>query len=141
MVYSHEDSPEKTKLYQKNMVDVIRVDVQSFEDFLDLKKEWDTDSKLRTTIYVNNPLPIVTTKEMLIQNLRTRQMIHILNPLLSELEEYNNEINEMDLKIRELKIDYISFSKEILAEKLRLLEDIKSILNPGSTRIYAYPMN
>lgn len=130
VVYSHEDSPEKTQFYQENMIDVIRVDVGSFEDFLDLKKEWDSDSKLRTTIYVNNQLLVLTTQEMLIQNLRTREMILTLNSLLSELEEYNNEVNELDLKIRKLKIDYINFSKEILAEKLRFVEDIESILKP-----------
>ncbi|WP_156157399.1 hypothetical protein [Methanosarcina siciliae] len=112
------------------MIDVIRVDVESFEDFSVMQEEWNSDSKLRTTIYINNPMPIITTQEMLIQNLRTRQVIQILNPLLSELEEYKNEVNELDLKIRKLKIDYINFSKEILSEKLILVEDIESILKP-----------
>ncbi len=127
VVYSHEDSPEKARYYKENMIDVVRVDIQSSEEILALKGESDADLKLKTIIYVNNALPIRTTKEMLVQNLRIRQRNHILNSLVTEMEECKNEAIKLKRDFGELYADYIKFLKEISNEKSVLEENLKSI--------------
>jgi len=130
VVYSHEDSPEKTRFYKESMIDVVRVDIQSSDEILALKNDSDAALRLKTIIYVNNALPIRTTKEMLINNLRIRQKIRILTTLLTEVNEYKTEATELELAISELNADYAELLNEISIEKSRIEENIRFIFEP-----------
>lgn len=113
VVYTHEDSEEKTKFYQNNKIDVIKIDIKNFDDFYTFKNKWDYFNNLKTVIYVNKGCPIRTTPEMLISNLETRQLIKYLWDVFDDVDTFRDELSKLSLEAKRLYVDSEKLSDEI----------------------------
>ncbi|SES66399.1 Competence protein CoiA-like family protein [Methanococcoides vulcani] len=141
IVHTHDDSEEKTKYYQSNNIDVIKIFVPSESEYnLLMKCTNKLPSKITYTfLYSGCSVPYITTKQMLISNIyiqeiiKIRRMAHELSINYSDLESdyadllfdiklHISKIHQHVVREKEESIKNMSWSNEKLRKEHELFE-------------------
>lgn len=96
VVYTHEDSDDKTRYYEENHIDVIKVYVNDDTDFDELKNSLYCELSCDLIkVVLNNSgcrIPFVTTDDMLVNNLHQRDFLKELTLQTSQIQKDIDDI-------------------------------------------------
>lgn len=119
IVYTHDDSVEKTDYYRNNKIDVIKIKVESEDDYECIRRTKHFINNKFVEIVLNRHgcnLPIITTKKMIIDNIQCREKIKRIQPTLNELKNIKSEYGELQLQSNDLLKDYVKLQTQITNE-------------------------
>lgn len=105
VVYTHEDSEDKTKYYEDNCIDVIKVHVNKDSDFDELETCFNEGLYCNLIeIVINSGIcKTITTNQMLVENINQRLF---LKDLVFQKNAIEREIDSITIKLTKTKVEF-----------------------------------
>ena len=116
IIHTHDDSDDKTDYYRENKIDVIKIKVESEDDYECIRRTKRFIDNKFVEIVLNRHgcnLPIITTKKMIIDNIQCREKIKLIQPMLDELKNIKSEYGKLQLLSNDLLNNYIELQTQI----------------------------